>query len=416
MPSSSRRCRAAAVGAAHRRRRGAACHGRAATARAGPARRGGRARPEARRRAERPRPGRAGAGRPGGRSRRKRAPRDAADAVTRVAVLKGGRSLERQVSLKSGARVQDALERLGHETLAIDVGHGLIERAPGGGAGGRVRRPPRPRRGGRDGAGAARDPRHPAYGVGRVGLHPLRRQGPGQARDARRRAADARLLRVQRDGVQGARGGGGAAGDRASPGLPAGRQAGRPGVGARGQARRARRPHVPAALVAAFSYDRKVLLERFVDGREFAVSILQSADGRAARGAAGARGGPGGRRTTTSSRRATRSAGRRFVCPAELPAVAASEAQELALAVYELIGCYGLARVDLMRDAASGAFEVLEVNVDPGPDRDEPPAAGRRRGGDRLRRADRPHPGVGGGPAVRAPNRPTSTAAESLSR
>ena len=31
-----------------------------------------------------------------------------------VAVLKGGRSLERQVSLKSGARVQDALARLGH--------------------------------------------------------------------------------------------------------------------------------------------------------------------------------------------------------------------------------------------------------------------------------------------------------------
>ena len=40
----------------------------------------------------------------------------------RVAVLKGGRSLERQVSLRSGARVQDALERLGHEVLPIDVG------------------------------------------------------------------------------------------------------------------------------------------------------------------------------------------------------------------------------------------------------------------------------------------------------
>ena len=38
--------------------------------------------------------------------------------MSRVAVLKGGRSLERQVSLKSGARVQDALERLGHEVIA----------------------------------------------------------------------------------------------------------------------------------------------------------------------------------------------------------------------------------------------------------------------------------------------------------
>ena len=48
--------------------------------------------------------------------------------VSRVAVLKGGRSLERQVSLKSGARVQDALERLGHEVIAIDVGADLVER------------------------------------------------------------------------------------------------------------------------------------------------------------------------------------------------------------------------------------------------------------------------------------------------
>ena len=42
--------------------------------------------------------------------------------MTKVAVLKGGRSLERQVSLRSGARVEDALEHLGHDVLAIDVG------------------------------------------------------------------------------------------------------------------------------------------------------------------------------------------------------------------------------------------------------------------------------------------------------
>ena len=46
----------------------------------------------------------------------------------RIAVLKGGRSLERQVSLKSGARVQDALERLGHEVVGIDVGPDLVGR------------------------------------------------------------------------------------------------------------------------------------------------------------------------------------------------------------------------------------------------------------------------------------------------
>src|SRR5947209_12263417 len=46
----------------------------------------------------------------------------------RVAVLKGGRSLERQVSLKSGARVQDALERLGHVVISVDVGADLVDR------------------------------------------------------------------------------------------------------------------------------------------------------------------------------------------------------------------------------------------------------------------------------------------------
>ena len=48
--------------------------------------------------------------------------------MTRVAVLAGGQSLERQVSLRSGARVREALERLGHDVIAIDVGPDLVER------------------------------------------------------------------------------------------------------------------------------------------------------------------------------------------------------------------------------------------------------------------------------------------------
>ena len=46
----------------------------------------------------------------------------------KVAVLKGGRSLERGVSLRSGARVEDALERLGHEAVPLDAGGELVER------------------------------------------------------------------------------------------------------------------------------------------------------------------------------------------------------------------------------------------------------------------------------------------------
>ena len=46
----------------------------------------------------------------------------------RVAVLKGGRSLEREISLRSGANAEAALRRLGHEVLEIDVDQHLVRR------------------------------------------------------------------------------------------------------------------------------------------------------------------------------------------------------------------------------------------------------------------------------------------------
>ena len=47
-------------------------------------------------------------------------------AARKVAVLKGGGSLERTVSLRSGARAQQALSRLGHEVVAIDAGQDFV--------------------------------------------------------------------------------------------------------------------------------------------------------------------------------------------------------------------------------------------------------------------------------------------------
>ena len=52
-------------------------------------------------------------------------------ADVKVAVLKGGRSLERQVSLRSAARVEDALGSLGHEVVSLDVGADLVARPEG---------------------------------------------------------------------------------------------------------------------------------------------------------------------------------------------------------------------------------------------------------------------------------------------
>ena len=53
-------------------------------------------------------------------------------------------------------------------------------------------------------------------------------------------------------------------------------------------------------------------------------------------------------------------------CPADLPDGATERSQELALRTYELLGCYGFARVDLMLDDATGELQVLEANAIPG--------------------------------------------------
>jgi D-alanine-D-alanine ligase len=55
-----------------------------------------------------------------------------------------------------------------------------------------------------------------------------------------------------------------------------------------------------------------------------------------------------------------------FVCPAELGDETTERAQALALETYKLLGCHGVARVDLMLDQETGELTVLETNVGPG--------------------------------------------------
>jgi D-alanine-D-alanine ligase len=284
--------------------------------------------------------------------------------VTRVAVLKGGRSLERQVSLKSGARVQDALERLGHETTAIDVGHDLIEQLQA--AAPEVAFVALHGRDGEDGTvqelleilGIP----YTASGVSAcircadkvLAKHVMKDAGvPTPDFYAFNETAFKELGAAQALAVIESRLGFPLVVKPASQGS------------ALGVKLAASAGHVPAALVAAFSYDRKVLLERYVDGREFAVSVLQSGDGLTVEAlpVLEALKAPGDHDFFAARYEIGRT---RFVCPAELTDEVAGEAQELALTVYELMGCYGLARVDMMREEATGDFAVLEINVIPG--------------------------------------------------
>jgi D-alanine-D-alanine ligase len=105
-----------------------------------------------------------------------------------------------------------------------------------------------------------------------------------------------------------------------------------------------------------------VLLERHVEGRDLAVSVLQAPDGPEALPVVEAV----PREEDFYDFEARYGIGRTtFVCPAELPDEVTARAQELALAVFDLLGLYGFGRVDLMLDENDDLF-VLEANPIPG--------------------------------------------------
>ncbi|MGZ4295852.1 MAG: D-alanine--D-alanine ligase family protein [Solirubrobacteraceae bacterium] len=280
----------------------------------------------------------------------------------RVAVLKGGRSLERQVSLRSGARVQDALERLGHEPIPIDVGADLVTQLT-------THRP--------DVAFVALHGSDGEDGTVQELLEVVGIPHTGSGISACIRASDKVLAKhAMRDrGIptpdfyafnETALGALGAA--QALPAIedrldfpivvkPA-RQGSALGIKfARTAA------DVPTALVAAFSYDRKVLLERYVAGRELAVSILEQDGTPVVLPIVEAV----PEQEDFYDFEARYEIGRtRIVCPAELDDAVASRAGEIALETYALLGCSGFARVDLMLEAATSELYVLEANPIPG--------------------------------------------------
>jgi D-alanine-D-alanine ligase len=280
----------------------------------------------------------------------------------RVAVLKGGRSLERQVSLRSGAKVQDALERLGHQAVSIDVGSDLVDRLADAS----------PQVAfialhGRDGEDGTVQELLEAMGIAYT----------GSGVSACMRAADKVLAKhAMRDrGIPtpdfysftdtafealGAAQALPAIEDRlefpivvkpASQGSALGIKFART------------RDDIPQALVAAFSYDRKVLLERYIEGRDLAVSIIAQ-DGEV-RALPVVEAVP--KQEDFYDFEARYEIGRTtFVCPARLEEPLAARAAEIALTLFELIGCAGFARVDLMLEAATQELQVLELNPIPG--------------------------------------------------
>lgn len=277
--------------------------------------------------------------------------------MTRVAVLKGGRSLERQVSLKSGANVEDALERLGHDVHGLDAGHDLVARL-------RAIKP--------DVAFVALHGRDGEDGTVQELLEVLGIPYTGSRVSACIRCADKVLAKHQMvdAGIP-------------TPDFVAFNETAFKELGAaealaeietrlsfplvvkpadQGSAMgikfAADAGAVPSAIVAALSYSRKVLLEKHVPGRDLAVSVL------------GGKALPVVEAVPQSDDfydfEARYEIGRtEFVCPAQLDDALTDKAQKLAVAVHELLGCAGVSRVDMML-GPDGNLEVLEVNTVPG--------------------------------------------------
>ncbi|MEF3193185.1 MAG: D-alanine--D-alanine ligase [Halothiobacillaceae bacterium] len=265
----------------------------------------------------------------------------------RVAVLYGGWSAEREVSLKSGHAVLEALRARGVDAHGIDVGPDVLERLKSGGFerafivmhG----------RGGEDGViqGALELIKLPYTGSGvlasALGMDKLRTKqlwlGAGLPTPA------FRVLDSLADAEEAAR----------ELGLPLMIKPALEGSSI-GMSKVRTAAELPSAFDKAAAFG-PVLAERYIDGEEYTVAIL------------GSRALPPIRLETPHDfydfEAKYLAHDTRYHCPCGLPSDAEDELKSLTLAAFRVVGASGWGRVDVMRDGA-GRFWLLEINTVPG--------------------------------------------------
>jgi D-alanine---(R)-lactate ligase len=122
---------------------------------------------------------------------------------------------------------------------------------------------------------------------------------------------------------------------------------------------------LPSALEAARKYDSKVLIEEGIAGREIGCSILGNEGdlfvGEPDRVALT----HGFFRIHQEATPETGSENSSFICPADISAESRELVRETAKTIYRLLGCRGLARVDLFLKE-DGSVVLNEVNTLPG--------------------------------------------------
>jgi D-alanine-D-alanine ligase len=129
-----------------------------------------------------------------------------------------------------------------------------------------------------------------------------------------------------------------------------------------GLARADRREQVAAAFAAAARFDAMVLAEAFIDGEEVTCALL--GDGDAAQALPLIRiQAPGGNYDFEHKYYSDET---RYLCPSGLPQAEEAAIRELALASYRALGCRGWGRADVMIRAADRQPLLLEMNTSPG--------------------------------------------------
>jgi D-alanine-D-alanine ligase len=279
----------------------------------------------------------------------------------KIAVLMGGRSLEREVSLHSGERVFDALKELGYRAIALDVTPDLVDTL-------RRERP--------DAVYIALHGRFGEDGTVQESLEFLEIPYTGPGVVASSLAWDKSLSKrlFAADGVptppwvtftadafkeMGAAGALDLVPD-AVGGFPVVVKPTKQGS-ALGLTKVAAAEELPEALLSALSYGEAALVEKWVDGRELAVSVLDGPEGPEAL--------PAVEMVAKSGLfdfRAMYTRGETdYYCPARLTPEAAAEVAGLAVRCHTLLGCRDVSRVDMVMDG-DGRPWVLEVNTSPG--------------------------------------------------
>ena len=117
-----------------------------------------------------------------------------------------------------------------------------------------------------------------------------------------------------------------------------------------------------AAYVLAAQHDKMVLCEQFISGDEVTCPVLGTGDGAVAlpviRIVA-----PGGNYDFHNKYYGTET---KYIVPCELPAGEEIAIQQMALKAYRSLDCRGWARADVMIDAATRKPFLLEINTSPG--------------------------------------------------